>query len=54
MIAKIYYLYIIRYTIVKDLIIPFSIKNYIVFYRLPTRGRAGTKLGDVDTSITYL
>jgi hypothetical protein len=24
------------------------------FYRLPTRGRAGTKLGDVDTSITYL
>ena len=24
------------------------------FYHLPTRGRAGIKLGDVDTSPTYL
>ena len=24
------------------------------FYHLPTRGRAGIKLGDVDTSKTYL
>ena len=23
------------------------------FYRLPTRGRVGTKLGDADTSPTY-
>ena len=26
----------------------------ILFYRLPTRERAGTKLGDADTSQTYL
>ena len=24
------------------------------FYHLPTQGRAGTKLGDADTSPTYL
>ena len=27
--------------------------NYF-FYHLPTRGRAGIKLGDADTSPTYL
>ena len=27
-------------------------RNYS-FYRLPTRGRVGTKLGDADTSPTY-
>ena len=26
----------------------------LLFYRLPTRGRVGTKLGDADTSQTYL
>ena len=26
----------------------------ILFYHLPTRGRVGVKLGDVDTSPTYL
>ena len=26
----------------------------ICFYHLPTRGRAGIKLGDADTSPTYL
>ena len=26
----------------------------IYFYHLPTRGRAGIKLGDADTSPTYL
>ena len=25
----------------------------LCFYHLPTRGRAGIKLGDVDTSPTY-
>ena len=29
------------------------LKNYFC-YHLPTRGRAGVKLGDVDTSKTYL
>ena len=29
------------------------LRNYIC-YRLPTRGRVGTKLGDADTSPTYL
>ena len=26
----------------------------ILFYHLPTRGRAGIKLGDADTSPSYL
>ena len=26
----------------------------LCFYHLPTRGRAGIKLGDADTSPTYL
>jgi hypothetical protein len=30
------------------------LKNYFFCYNLPTRGRAGVKLGDVDTSQTYL
>ena len=29
------------------------LKNYLC-YHLPTRGRAGVKLGDVDTLQTYL
>jgi hypothetical protein len=29
------------------------LKNYS-FYHLPTRGRAGVKLGDVDTLQTYI
>src|SRR3990170_8603270 len=28
--------------------------QYFCFYHLPTRGRAGIKLGDADTSPTYL
>ena len=31
-----------------------SPKKLSCFYRLPTRARAGTKLGDADTSPTYL
>jgi hypothetical protein len=30
------------------------LKNYFLCYHLPTRGRAGVKLGDADTSQTYL
>jgi hypothetical protein len=30
------------------------LKNYFFCYHLPTRGRAGVKLGDADTSQTYL
>jgi hypothetical protein len=30
------------------------LKNYFFFYHLPTRGRAGVKIGDADTSQTYL
>jgi hypothetical protein len=30
------------------------LKNYLFCYHLPTRGRAGVKLGDADTSQTYL
>jgi hypothetical protein len=30
------------------------LKNYFFYYHLPTRGRAGVKLGDADTSQTYL
>jgi hypothetical protein len=29
------------------------LKNYFFCYHLPTRGRAGVKLGDADTSQTY-
>jgi hypothetical protein len=29
------------------------LKNYFFYYHLPTRGRAGVKLGDTDTSPTY-
>ena len=29
-------------------------RQKICFYHLPTRGRAGIKLGDADTSPTYL
>jgi hypothetical protein len=29
------------------------LKNYFFCYHLPTRGRAGVKLGDADTSPTY-
>ena len=36
------------------MIVACHLKNYFCFYRLPTRGRAGTKLGDADTSQTYL
>ena len=28
--------------------------KFICFYHLPTRGRAGIKLGDADTSPMYL
>ena len=31
-----------------------SPQKLFCFYRLPTRGRVGTKLGDADTSPTYL
>ena len=31
-----------------------SPQKLFCFYRLPTRGRAGTKLGDADTSPMYL
>ena len=31
-----------------------SPKKLSCFYRLPTRGRVATKLGDADTSQTYL
>jgi hypothetical protein len=30
------------------------LKNYFFCYHLPTRGQAGVKLGDADTSQTYL
>jgi hypothetical protein len=30
------------------------LKNYFFCYHLPTRGRVGVKLGDADTSQTYL
>jgi hypothetical protein len=30
------------------------LKNYFFCYHLPTRGRAGVKLGDADISQTYL
>jgi hypothetical protein len=30
------------------------LKNYFFYFYLPTRGRAGVKLGDADTSQTYL
>ena len=30
------------------------LKNYFFCYHLPTRGRAGVKLGDADMSPTYL
>jgi hypothetical protein len=30
------------------------LKNYLFCYHLPTRGRAGVKLGDADTSQTYV
>jgi hypothetical protein len=36
-----------------EIVIACHLKNYS-FYHLPTRGRAGVKLGDVDTSQTYL
>jgi hypothetical protein len=32
----------------------YHLKNYFFCYHLPTRGRAGVKLGDADTSQTYL
>ena len=31
-----------------------SPQKLLCFYHLPTRGRVGTKLGDADTSQTYL
>ena len=36
-----------------EIVIACHLKNYS-FYHLPTRGRAGVKLGDADTLQTYL
>ena len=36
-----------------DCVTACHLKNYFV-YHLPTRGRAGVKLGDADTLQTYL
>ena len=38
----------------QDYVSSMSPQKLFCFYRLPTRGRAGTKLGDADTSPTYL
>ena len=43
----------ICHVIVKDLLVACHHKNYLG-YHLPTRGRARIKLGDADTSETYL
>ena len=42
------YLYLIKFVLAK------VTSKIIVCYHLPTRGRAGVKLGDDDTSQTYL
>ena len=48
----------IHATIKKNYIEKYVRKHYIskiiLFYHLPTRGRAGIKLGDADTSPSYL
>jgi hypothetical protein len=38
----------------QDCVGAYHLKNYFFCYHLPTRGRAGVKLGDADTSQTYL
>ena len=40
-------------TLVKIMMVHATLK-IILFYHLPTRGRAGVKLGDVDMLQTYL
>ena len=37
----------------KSLMVHVTSKIILSFYHLPTRGRAGVKLGDVDTLLTY-
>jgi hypothetical protein len=37
----------------QDCVGAYHLKNYLFYYHLPTRGRAGVKLGDADTSPTY-
>jgi len=40
------------YYLIKIVLVACHLKNYLC-YHSPTRGRAGIKLGDVDTSQTY-
>ena len=41
-------------TLIKSLMVHVTSKIILSFYHLPTRGRAGVKLGDVDTLQMYL
>jgi hypothetical protein len=38
----------------QDCVGAYHLKNYFFCYHLPTRGRAGVKLGDADMSQTNL
>jgi hypothetical protein len=40
--------------LIKIVLAACHLKNYYFHYHLPTRGRAGVKLGDADTLQTYL
>ena len=46
--------YHVYFTISLDYVGSMSPPKIYLCCHLPTRGRAGTKLGDVDTSQTYL
>ena len=41
-------------TLIKFMMVHVTSKIILSFYHLPTRGRAGVKLGDVDTLQMYL
>ena len=43
----------LHYYLIKIMLVACQFKNYLC-YRLPTRGRVGTKLGGADTSQIYL
>jgi hypothetical protein len=45
--------HVLHYYLIKIVLVACHLKNYLC-YHLPTRGRVGVKLGDVDTSQTYL
>ena len=40
-------------TLIKFMMVHVTSKIILSFYHLPTRGRAGVKLGDVDMLLTY-